>query len=44
MRRMKVVVKSFLKSSITGNIKVADVQDDVKKMKVNSTKSVKKGS
>jgi len=48
VRRMKVVVKNFLKSGITGNIKVADVQDDdeeespVKKKKVKSTKSVKK--
>ena len=28
VRRMKLVVKSFMKSSITGNIKLADVQDD----------------
>ena len=28
LRRMKLVVKSFMKSSITGNIKFADVQDD----------------
>ena len=46
MRRMKLVVKSFMKSSITANIKLADVQDDdqeetpVKKMKVKSTKAV----
>ena len=48
VRRMELVVKSFMKSSIAGNIKLADVQDDdqeetpVKKMKVKSTKAVKK--
>ena len=48
VRRMKLVVKSFMKSSITANIKLADVHDDdqeetpVNKMKVKSTKAVKK--
>jgi len=49
VRRMKVIKKNFLKSSITGNIKVSKVQDDeeeeeespTKKMKLKSTKSVK---
>jgi len=46
VRRVKVVVKNFTKSGITGNIKVSEVQDDVeespsKKPKVKSVKSIK---
>ena len=47
VRRVKVVVKKFIKSGVTGNIKVSEVQDDeeeaspVKKPKMKS-KSVKK--
>ena len=48
VRRMELVVKSFMKSSIAGNIKLADVQDDdqektpVKKMKAVKKDPVKK--
>ena len=43
VRRMKLVVKSLMKSSITGIIKLADVQDDdQEKTPVKKMKAVKK--